>query len=380
MKCNGSGDNTAFRCAIATKFLPGRPFWGVAPVLTVWAIRLRFHVRIRTVKPEFFLHVGLFELESEVKLPVRVAFIGLWCAADREGRFHWQPRKLKAQIMPYDDALDFAAVLDALKSRGYLIQYGDGGIYGWIPSFLKHQCINVREAQSQIPECPADAHARTCKIVTGENLDFHEPRGVNVPSQLAETVLARDGHKCLRCKATSDLTIDHIFPQCVGGTHAISNLRTLCRSCNSKRPVAGIALLDDLKIDGLSFEDMPRMCMHVQARADTCGREGNKEGKGTCVPEHTKSNGSVVQELKARLGEAYHRKPSLFWQHHLERELLELSKRPDVLSELDEILAYRQSVSPQFFPRSIDRLVENWDKTIDESRAEPERAPQRNAI
>ena len=50
-------------------------------------------MRIRTVKPEFFTHEGLFDAEKATKLPLRVAFVGLWCAADREGRFRWEPRR-----------------------------------------------------------------------------------------------------------------------------------------------------------------------------------------------------------------------------------------------------------------------------------------------
>ena len=69
-------------------------------------------MRIRTVKPEFFTHEGLFELEKETGLPIRVAFAGLWCAADREGRFKWEPRRLGVQILPYDQ-VDFSRVLDA---------------------------------------------------------------------------------------------------------------------------------------------------------------------------------------------------------------------------------------------------------------------------
>lgn len=47
-----------------------------------------------------------------------------------------------------------------------------------------------------------------------------------------ETVLARDGHMCVRCGATNDLTLDHIVPVVRGGSHGIANLQTLCASCN----------------------------------------------------------------------------------------------------------------------------------------------------
>ena len=35
-------------------------------------------MRIRTIKPEFFTHEILYEAEIRFKLPLRVAFAGLW--------------------------------------------------------------------------------------------------------------------------------------------------------------------------------------------------------------------------------------------------------------------------------------------------------------
>ena len=111
-------------------------------------------MRIRTIKPEFFLHESLFELERLSKLPIRLAFAGLWCAADREGRFKWEPRKLGIQILPYD-MIDFSRVLDALTSRGFVCRYASSsGEIGFIPSFTKHQIINNREKPSDLPEPP----------------------------------------------------------------------------------------------------------------------------------------------------------------------------------------------------------------------------------
>ena len=107
--------------------------------------------RIRTVKPEFFRHEGLYELEQETGFPIRVAFAGLWTVADREGRFRWQPRILKLDCLPHDK-VDFSRVLDALWTRGFLVKYtSDGEDFGWIPSFTRHQVINNRERESQLP-------------------------------------------------------------------------------------------------------------------------------------------------------------------------------------------------------------------------------------
>lgn len=48
-------------------------------------------------------------------------------------------------------------------------------------------------------------------------------------------IMARDGHRCRKCGATEDLTVDHIQHWSRGGTNADDNLRVLCRSCNSQR-------------------------------------------------------------------------------------------------------------------------------------------------
>jgi len=139
-------------------------------------------VRIRTIKPEFFIHDGLYEAEREFKLPLRIAFAGLWCAADREGRFKWEPRRLGAQILPYD-GVDFSRVLHALVTRGFLVQYRvDDACFGAIPSWHKHQIINNRERASDIPN-PAD----------GEQLDACPTRDPRVTHASKEEGKGREG-------------------------------------------------------------------------------------------------------------------------------------------------------------------------------------------
>jgi len=109
-------------------------------------------MRIRTIKPEFFHHEGIYEAELQSKMPLRLAFIGLWCAADREGRFKWEPRRLGVQILPYDN-VDFSRVLDALATRGFVAKYVCENVhYGVIPTFPRHQVINNRERESELPE------------------------------------------------------------------------------------------------------------------------------------------------------------------------------------------------------------------------------------
>jgi hypothetical protein len=116
--------------------------------------------RIRTIKPEFFTHWDLYELEKETGLPIRVAFAGLWTQADREGRFQWIPQQLKLGCLPYDE-IDFSRVLHALATRGFIKKYTvDEREFGYIPGFLDHQVINNRETPSKLPK-PTDSSTLT---------------------------------------------------------------------------------------------------------------------------------------------------------------------------------------------------------------------------
>ena len=110
--------------------------------------------RIRTIKPEFFSHEELFDLEEETGLPIRLAFAGIWTICDREGRFKWRPRTIKAHVLPYD-SVEFSRVLHALTTRGFVVKYEvDGVEYGVVPGFSRHQVINNRELASVLPEPP----------------------------------------------------------------------------------------------------------------------------------------------------------------------------------------------------------------------------------
>lgn len=137
--------------------------------------------RIRTVKPELFKHEDLFELEQETGLPVRLAFIGLFTCCDRDGRFKWRPRALKLDVLPYD-ACDFSRVLDALVTRGFVVRYEvNGEEYGVIPTFAKHQIINNRESESELP-APEEGQVKSTTSTRAARVDDasatpHEGKG-----------------------------------------------------------------------------------------------------------------------------------------------------------------------------------------------------------
>ncbi len=107
--------------------------------------------RIRTVKPELFKHEGLFIAEANTKLPLRLAFVALLICCDKEGRFKWRPQRLKVDMLPYDD-VDISKRLHALLDYGFIKKYEEhGDCYGYVPSWSKHQYINPKEADSNIP-------------------------------------------------------------------------------------------------------------------------------------------------------------------------------------------------------------------------------------
>jgi hypothetical protein len=124
--------------------------------------------KIRTVKPELFRHEKLFTLEQQKGLPLRLAFIGLFTCCDREGRFRWQPRSLKLDALPYDE-INFEKIMNGLWQAGFIQQYiHEGEVYGFIPTWRKHQAINSREPASKLPdphECSLNEVSNTDKGV-----------------------------------------------------------------------------------------------------------------------------------------------------------------------------------------------------------------------
>ena len=103
--------------------------------------------RIRTVKPEFYAHEQLNDLEEEFPaLRPMLVFSGLWGHCDKEGRFEWRPRTLKRNILPFV-TYDINATLSLLKDHDFIRYYEvDGKPYGYIPTFKEHQRISGKEA------------------------------------------------------------------------------------------------------------------------------------------------------------------------------------------------------------------------------------------
>lgn len=136
--------------------------------------------RIRTVKPDFFRHELLQDLEITYpgKCPMLV-FAGLWGHCDKAGRFLWRPRTLKLDILPFVQ-FEMADTLGILEKAGLIERYTVGEQeYGWIPTFTDHQRIGGKEAQEgeKYPPPPTGKQRGSTREATGKRRGLQEGKG-----------------------------------------------------------------------------------------------------------------------------------------------------------------------------------------------------------
>ena len=79
-------------------------------------------MRARNIKPGFFKNDTLAELD----FAGRLLFIGLWGIADRAGRLEDRPKKIKAEVFPYDE-VNVDTFLGELARLGFILRYEAGG-------------------------------------------------------------------------------------------------------------------------------------------------------------------------------------------------------------------------------------------------------------
>lgn len=104
--------------------------------------------RIRSLKPGFFKNEVLGELS-----PLhRLAFAGLWVCADRDGRLEDRPKRLKAEIFPYEKDVDLDLILWDLMQQGFVVRYHSSHErYIEVLTWDKHQHPRQDEPESAIP-------------------------------------------------------------------------------------------------------------------------------------------------------------------------------------------------------------------------------------
>lgn len=106
--------------------------------------------RARNIKPSFFTNDEL----GDVNPLARLLFIGMWTISDFKGCFEYKPKRLKVQLLPYDDC-DIEELVTDLEKSGFISKYTvQGRQYIKALNFTKHQNPhkNERDSGSEIPD------------------------------------------------------------------------------------------------------------------------------------------------------------------------------------------------------------------------------------
>ncbi|MCX5977671.1 MAG: hypothetical protein NTV33_12850 [Coprothermobacterota bacterium] len=112
-------------------------------------------MRARGIKPGYFKNEGL----ASCSQAARLLFVGLWLLADREGRLEDRPKRIEAEIFPYEE-VNVEELLDELAGNRdgngpFIRRYvGEGHRYITIVNFLRHQYPHKNEQKSIIPAPP----------------------------------------------------------------------------------------------------------------------------------------------------------------------------------------------------------------------------------
>lgn len=140
-------------------------------------------MRARNIKPGFFKNEILGQADPLLSL----AFQGLWCLADREGRLENRPLRIKAEVFPYRYDLDIHRYLTELSRLDFIRVYEvDGKSYIEIINFKKHQSPHHTEKDSELPENPNNSDS--CVLTVGSPLSLRE----NPPDSLIPDSLIQD--------------------------------------------------------------------------------------------------------------------------------------------------------------------------------------------
>ena len=124
--------------------------------------------RTRQINPGFFTNDEL----ADITPLGRLLFAGLWVIADREGRLEDRPKKIKAEILPYDNC-DVDDLLNQLQTAGFIKRYkvdisrtdqgntmdtpkADVGIIQ-VVNFTKYQHPHRNESASTLPPPTAES-------------------------------------------------------------------------------------------------------------------------------------------------------------------------------------------------------------------------------
>lgn len=159
--------------------------------------------RSRNIKPGFFKNEQL----AECSPLSRILFAGLWCLADREGRLEDRPKRIRAELLPYDDG-SVDDMLNELQTAGFIHRFSaENRRFIQVVNFGKHQNPHCKEQASSIPT-PDMHHAST--VQAPEEHGSCPADSLNlIPDSLNPTTAMSPTGDLLACPAEEIVSLYH---------------------------------------------------------------------------------------------------------------------------------------------------------------------------
>ena len=133
--------------------------------------------RARNIKPGFFTN----DVLGEMPPLARLLFAGIWTICDRAGRVEDRPKKIRAEVLPYDNC-DADDLLNQLQRGGFIARYTANGVAViQVLAWEKHQNPHIKEAASTLPA--PDEHGACTVHEECKTLSSPEQAGL-IPSSL----------------------------------------------------------------------------------------------------------------------------------------------------------------------------------------------------
>lgn len=108
----------------------------------------------------------------------------MWTVADFKGCFEYKPKRLKVQLLPYDDC-DIEQLANILDKSGFISIYSvQGQRYIKVVNFHKHQNPhkNEKEGGSQIPDITQADEKNPLKSDSLENIEINHDQDGTTPA------------------------------------------------------------------------------------------------------------------------------------------------------------------------------------------------------
>lgn len=146
-------------------------------------------MRTRHIKPGLVRNEELAECGRDA----RFLFALLPMLADRQGRLEDRPRRIRAELFPYDEDVTGATVdawLHALAARGFVRRYAvDGVAVVQVVHFVRHQSPHPNEVASVLPPHPENAEPpKTLSKSAKARLEEHQGADDDAPRSGAVTL------------------------------------------------------------------------------------------------------------------------------------------------------------------------------------------------